>query len=114
LDLLREDADVAELFGRYEGAEAFVIATGPTLEYHFATLREIRAQAQRPLFIAVDTALVPLLRQGIRPDLVVSIDANISGKHLPVADSTGIKLVYFPFLAGELLRAWQGKRYAAY
>lgn len=114
LDLLREDADVAELFGRYQGEEAFVFATGPTLEHHFAKLRQIRAQAQRPLFITVDTALVPLLRQGIRPDLVVSIDANISGKHLPVGDSAGIKLVYFPFLVNELLSAWQGKRYAAY
>lgn len=114
LSLLREDADVAELFGCYEGMEAFVIATGPTLEHHFAKLRQIRAQAQRPLFIAVDTALVPLLKQGIQPDLVVSIDANISGKHLPEGESADMKLVYFPFLANELLRAWQGKRYAAY
>jgi hypothetical protein len=114
LDLLREDADVAHLFGRYAGQEAFVFATGPTLERHFAKLRQVYAQARRPLFIAVDTALVPLLSQGIRPDLVVSIDAHISGKHLPVDDSAGMTLVYVPFLANELLRAWQGKRYAAY
>src|SRR5690606_27298931 len=77
LDLLREDADVAELFGSQQGGEVFVIATGPTLERHLDRLRQLRDQAQRPLFIAVETALKPLLGHGIRPDLVVTIDANI-------------------------------------
>ena len=114
LALLREDADVAELFDSQRGREVFVIATGPTLERHFDRLRQLRAQAQRPLFVAVDTALRPLLARGIRPDLVVSMDANIQDRHLLTAQSAGIGLVYFPLLANELLLAWRGKRYAAY
>ena len=114
LELLRADADVAELFDRQQGGDVYVIATGPTLERHFDRLRHVRAQPQRPLLIAVDTALRPLLERGIRPDLVVSIDANISDRHLLTAQSADIGLVYFPLLERELLEAWRGKRYAAY
>ncbi|UVL41961.1 DUF115 domain-containing protein [Pseudomonas sp. B21-040] len=114
LPLATADADVAELFGSQAGREVFVIATGPSLEQHFDTLRAIRGQEGRPLFICVDTAYRPLLKHGIHPDIVVSIDQRISARHLPSEDSAGIRLVYMPMLAPLVLQAWQGARYAAY
>jgi len=114
LPLATADADVAELFGSQAGREVFVIATGPSLEQHFATLRAIRGQEGRPLFICVDTAYRPLLKHGIHPDIVVSIDQRISARHLPSEDSAGIRLVYMPMLDPLVLQAWQGARYAAY
>lgn len=114
LPLATADADVAELFGSQAGREVFVIATGPSLEQHFDTLRAIRGQEGRPLFICVDTAYRPLLKHGIHPDIVVSIDQRISARHLPSEDSAGIRLVYMPMLDPLVLQAWQGARYAAY
>ncbi|MGX0888839.1 hypothetical protein AB7M22_000847 [Pseudomonas sp. ADAK2 TE3594] len=114
LSLVQTDHDVAELFGSRPGQEVFVIATGPSLEQHFDTLRAIRNQAERPLFICVDTAYRPLLAHGIRPDVVVSIDQRISARHLPPEDTTDITLVYMPMLDPLVLEAWQGLRYAAY
>ena len=114
LSLVQTDHDVAELFGSRPGQEVFVIATGPTLEQHFDTLRAIRNQAERPLFICVDTAYRPLLTHGIRPDVVVSIDQRISARHLPPEDTTDITLVYMPMLDPLVLEAWQGPRYAGY
>jgi hypothetical protein len=114
LSLVQTDHDVAELFGSHPGQEVFVIATGPSLEQHFDTLRAIRNQAERPLFICVDTAYRPLLAHGIRPDVVVSIDQRISARHLPPEDTTDITLVYMPMLDPLVLGAWQGPRYAGY
>ncbi len=77
------DPDVAQLLDTCVGREVFVIATGPSLEQHFGALRALVGQAHRPLLMCVDTAYMPLRRNGIRPDLVVSIDQRISTRHLP-------------------------------
>lgn len=114
LNHLRGDADVAELFGTQLGREVYVIGTGPTLERHFAKLLAIRAQSSRPLFISVDTAYRPLLDHGIKPDLVVTVDKNITQRHLPSAGSDDLPLVYVPMANPNVLHAWRGKRYAAY
>ncbi|PMY43348.1 motility accessory factor Maf-2 [Pseudomonas sp. GW456-L14] len=113
-ELVASDSDVAQLFGSQPGREIFVIATGPSLERHFERLREIRAQARRPLFICVDTAYRPLLKQGIEPDIVVSIDHRISSLHLPPEKSAAITLVYLPMVDPQILALWQGPRYVGY
>jgi hypothetical protein len=112
--LVKADRDVAELFGTQPGREVYVIGTGPSLEQHFARLLTIRAQSQRPLFICVDTAYRPLLAQGIQPDIVVSIDKNISTVHLPPTDSAHTVLVYGPMNDPVVMQAWQGTRYVGY
>jgi hypothetical protein len=114
LEVVREDRDVAELFATRPDEEIFVIATGPSLERHFERLRAIREQAQRPLFVCVDTAYRPLMMHGIRPDVVVTIDHRISLQHLPPEESAGIRLVYMPLIDPQVLLAWQGPRYAGY
>jgi uncharacterized Rossmann fold enzyme len=112
--LLQNDTDVGELFATAAGRDVFVIATGPSLQQHLPRLKLISESTLRPLMICVDTALVPLSRHGIRPDLVVSIDHNITERHLPPGESANVALVYLPRLNAELLSAWQGPRYVGY
>lgn len=114
LDVLLADDDVAHLFGTCTGREIYVIGTGPTLESHFERLAAVRGQAERPLFICVDTAYLPLRKHGIVPDLVVTIDKLISFRHLPFEESDGIPLVYLPMSDPAVLKAWKGKRYGGY
>lgn len=114
LEVLLADDDVAQLFGTCAGREIYVIGTGPSLESHFEQLAAIRKQAQRPLFICVDTAYRPLREHGIKPDLVVTIDQRISLRHLPFEESDGIPLVYLPLSDPQVLKAWKGKRYGGY
>ncbi|MFJ7793555.1 motility associated factor glycosyltransferase family protein [Pseudomonas sp. NPDC096950] len=114
LEVLLADDDVAQLFGTCAGREVYVIGTGPSLESHFQQLTAIREQAQRPLFICVDTAYRPLREHGIKPDLVVTIDQRISFQHLPFEESDGIPLVYLPMSDPHVLKAWKGKRYGGY
>lgn len=112
--LLQSDHDVAELFGSRLGCEAWVVATGPTLAGHFEKLRTARNRPEAPVLIAVDTALVPLLSSGVRPDFVVSVDYLTTCRTLPASESASLPLVYFPMLDNLVLAAWQGARYAAY
>ncbi|MBT9266398.1 DUF115 domain-containing protein [Pseudomonas sp. MG-9] len=114
LEVLLADDDVAQLFGTCIGREIYVIGTGPSLEEHFERLAAVRGQAERPLFICVDTAYRPLRQHGIIPDLVVTIDKLIGFRHLPFEESDGIPLVYLPMSAPDVLKAWKGKRYGAY
>lgn len=114
LPMLLGDDDVAQLFGTASGREIYVIGTGPTLEGHFQRLAAVRAKAERPLLICVDTAYRPLREHGIVPDLVVTIDQRISFRHLPFEDSAGIPLVYLPMSDPAVLKAWKGKRYGGY
>ncbi|MGE8151612.1 motility associated factor glycosyltransferase family protein [Pseudomonas vancouverensis] len=114
LEVLLADDDVAQLFGTCAGRDVYVIGTGPTLEGQYQRLAAIRAQAERPLFICVDTAYRPLRENGVVPDLVVSIDQRISVRYLPFEESDGIPLVYMPMSDPDMLKAWKGKRYGAY
>ncbi|MGL4449072.1 MAG: motility associated factor glycosyltransferase family protein [Aeromonas sp.] len=114
LPLIKQDADAAELFNTLVQPEVYVLATGPTLAEHFAWLTRVRKQAVRPLFIAVDTALRPLLAQGIVPDIVVSVDKNITATHLLPEQLAGVPLVYSPLLKTEVLHLWRGPRYVMY
>lgn len=112
--LLESDTDVAALFGTQAGRDVFVIATGPSLQQHLPRLSSTFERADRPLFICVDTAYVPLRKQGIKPDLVVSIDHRITSRHLPADETQGVALVYLPRQDAAMLQAWQGPRYVGY
>ena len=112
--LLESDTDVAALFGTQAGRDVFVIATGPSLQQHLPRLSSTFERADRPLFICADTAYVPLRKQGIKPDLVVSIDHRITSRHLPADETQGVALVYLPRQDAAMLQAWQGPRYVGY
>ena len=107
------DADVRQLVGRHVGAEVLLIAPGPTLSRHYARLRQIQSQGERPVLLCVDTAYMPLRRAGIRPDYVVSVDFYIHPGILPAEDSQDSTLIYFPMVTPEVIQGWQGPRYAA-
>lgn len=114
LALVQSDKDVGELFGTQVGREALILATGPSLQQHLPRLSALKNEAERPLFICVDTALVPLRKAGIEPDVVVSIDHQITARHLAPDDTAHISLVYLPGLDANILTAWQGPRYVGY
>lgn len=111
---IQQDNDVAELFNQYRGRDAYILASGPTLSNHYDKLAAIATRANRPLLIALDTALRGLISHHIFPDIVVSIDKEINPGHLPEKMVCRPKLIYFPLVHSSLLAAWEGERYCAY
>ncbi len=59
------------LYNKFQGRPVFVIAPGPSLEKNVRMLRAVKGKA---LIIACDTAVRPLLRNGIEPDCIATID----------------------------------------
>lgn len=112
---IADDLDVSELFDSQQDNTIVVAAAGPTLSDHYTWL----SAANRPPLIAVDAALKPLLRAGILPDFVVSIDAHPDLYKLffqeVVPELPGnIPLIYFPVVNPEILAHWPGQRYTSY
>lgn len=70
--LARTD-DIRALKGQAHGLPAIIAAGGPTLN---AAMESIRRYRTGYALIAVDTALAPLAKAGITPDIVVTVDAG--------------------------------------
>ncbi len=96
--------------------KASIIASGPTLETHYEALKKQRnlPPQERPIMIAVDTALIALTSQGITPDIVVTLDKNITLQHFPAKLPSDTSLVYFPNSNPDVINNWKGKKFNAY
>ena len=115
MDFIKSDGDVAELFGTAPGSTAFVCAAGPTLLKTAPWILDHRSEGK---LIAVDGALKPLLKIGLVPDYVLSLDDNpktivrfFQGDISSCINST---LVYAPIVDHAPLRLWPGRRVTMY
>lgn len=102
--------DVRALDGCFTGVPAILVAAGPSLDVN---LPEIRRWRDRAVVVAVDTALRPLLRAGVEPDLVVAVDPGESNaRHLvdlPSCDA--VHLVAEGSLDPEAMRTFDDRRF---
>lgn len=69
---------------------AVIVAAGPSLDKNIKKLHEAKGKA---FIIAVDSALRPLLREGIIPDLCVSMDGKKMFSHFSEKGSESVPLV---------------------
>ncbi|WGK68789.1 DUF115 domain-containing protein [Candidatus Haliotispira prima] len=91
LRYVADTADVAVFYQRFRGLPFLLIAAGPSLEALLPSLDRLR---QRFVLLAVDTALGLLLRQGIEPDFVVSVDPQLlNARHFDFCESPNSILV---------------------
>lgn len=71
LTLLRHSHNLDALRGSCQGKPAILVAAGPSLNGSLAQLRQCVGKC---VLIAADSALAPLLKAGVVPDFVTSID----------------------------------------
>jgi len=110
------DRDVSELFGSCPGREFWVVGSGPSLSESAPKLALRQSQGapeQRPLVIAADTALRPLLGSGLKVDYVVSIDPFLKLEYFDGVATEELALIYFPLVPPEVLTAFRGTRFTA-
>jgi hypothetical protein len=87
LGVVAHEGDVDALAGAFDDVPAIVAAAGPSLDRVIADLRRLQ---DRALVIAVDTALRPLLAQGVVPHLAVAVDpSERNARHLSNLDGAG-------------------------
>lgn len=58
---------------RYKGTPAFIVANGPSLDKNISLLKDI---AGKGLVISVESAIVPLIKNGIKPDILTIIERS--------------------------------------
>ena len=84
--VIASEGDVASLAGAFAGVPAIVVGAGPSLDRDLDGLRQAQ---DRALLVAVDLAVPPLLAAGVRPHLVVSVDAaQFAAQHLAALHDT--------------------------
>jgi len=116
LPLIREDGDVASLYGTLAGKTVVVTGAGPSLADHYDWLRCNNKEIK---IVATDASLIPLLEAGVEVDYVVCIDSHET-RILPFFETERLaacaraNLIYFPVVHPDVLKLWPGKRFTAY
>ncbi len=64
---------LTDLKNRYAGYPVVIVSSGPSLAKNIHYLKDIK---RRAVLIAVDSAVAPLHKNGIRPDFIASTDPN--------------------------------------
>lgn len=90
---------------------AFIVSAGPSLDKNIDQLKKIKGRA---MIMAVDTAIKPLLKNGIIPDIIASVDPH---KPLSLFDCEGFDML--PMLVdinynSEISKIHKGKRFYAW
>lgn len=66
-----ENPSISCLTDKYQGVPAFIIANGPSLDKNIHELKRIQ---EKGLIISTESAIVPLLRNKIKPDILTIIE----------------------------------------
>lgn len=106
IDILKEKNE-----GRYP---AFIVSAGPSLDNNIEQLKKING---RGIIMAVDTAIKPLLKKGIKPDIVASVDPHKplelfqcdGAQELPMLVDINYNSKIREFHKGKRFYAWSGE-----
>lgn len=97
---------INELFDKFQGVPAIIVSAGPSLDKNLHWLAGAKGKS---LIIAVDTALKSLLKCGIKPDVVMSLDAlEDNYKHLEGIKEEGICLIANPVAYPSIIKEFTG------
>lgn len=105
LPWLLANPGIKDLEGMFEGRPGLVVGAGPSLN---DALPHIRKAADGYVIIATGTSLRPLLAAGIKPDLVVSVDASVKTAPQFEASCDDLFLVCSSFAHPPILRQFRG------
>jgi hypothetical protein len=98
---------VKSLFGRLKGIPAIIVASGPSLDGNVRTLSEAKGKA---LIVALGSAMKPLISRGVKPDVVVAIDASSTNyEHFAGAETQGLSLLAEPMVHPRVLEEFHGR-----
>lgn len=90
----------------FRGKPAILIGAGPSLDESVCTIKKY---ADRAVIMAVDTAFAILMRHGIRPDFVVSVDPQpITLRHFDGLWDARVPLIITPVSCAQVVARYGG------
>lgn len=112
LPVILKNPGINDLAGAFKGRPAIVVAAGPSLAKQIPQIRALRDKA---LIIAADGALAALLRNGVRPHLVTSLERGPEVASLFTGFEVGdIPMAACPVLHPTAYEAYSGPNLAVY
>lgn len=101
---------VIKLVGLFKDYAGIIVSAGPSLNKNVHLLKEAKGKI---LIVSTDTALKVLLKEGIKPDFVVTSDYKAeSALHFENQDTEGIPLIFDSEAATESLDVYRGPLFA--
>jgi len=101
------------LYGKFRGKPGVLVAAGPSLSKNIHLLKGLE---NRALILSCDAAFLPLMKRGIRPHLVTSLERTLRTMvhYVGINDFRDIYSVTLPILPPETIDAFKGKKFIAY
>ncbi|QIB27504.1 motility associated factor glycosyltransferase family protein [Caloranaerobacter azorensis] len=101
--------DIKLLKDKFKSVPAIIVSAGPSLDKN---IRQLKEAQNRAVIIAGGRTLKPLLDNGIKPDIVVSLDPGI-GAYNVIKDNLDkeIPLVTTVISQSDIIREYRGKKY---
>ncbi len=91
IEVVADSPGISRLIDQFKHVPAVVCAAGPTLDELLPWLAVLR---ERAIIVAVDTSIVPLVRAGIAPDFLVTVDPQYwNTRHLDRLQSPRTALI---------------------
>lgn len=87
---------------------AIIVAAGPSLDRNLLKLKAAKGKA---FMIAVDSALRPLVRNGIIPDICISIDGKKKTAHFDDEETRDIPMICYLISHREILRRHRAEKF---
>lgn len=109
-----QDENVDVLQKQFRGKTMVLVAAGPSLDDNLEQLKKLQSKEEVQI-VCVGKVAAKLVKQGICPDFVVMIDAQL-GTVWQIAglEEKNIPLIYLSTVASTVVEQYKGKRYIAF
>ncbi|HNW35595.1 MAG TPA: DUF115 domain-containing protein [Candidatus Ozemobacteraceae bacterium] len=115
LSVIMRNPGVKELFGKFKKVPGIVVSTGPSLDKN---IEELRAAEGKCVMICADSALRILLRHGIRPHAVATLERIIEvAKLFEEFRADQLKEIWLagtPVIMPQVYETWKGPTVIVY
>lgn len=114
IDVIIENPGINMLKDKFKNIPAVCIAAGPSLDKNINELKELDKEA---LLIACDACLQPLLKKGIKPHLITSLEREIKIVDLfknIKEDYSDVYLAACPVVYNEVYKTYKGPKLIVY
>ena len=104
---------INSLYNKFKGRPAVLVAAGPSLNKNMHLLRGLEDKA---LIISCDASFIPVMKKGIRPHLVTSLERTpgVDLFYSGIENFNGIYFVALPILMPEVIDAFKGRKFIGY
>lgn len=101
------------LFGKFNRRPGILVAAGPSLNKNMHLLKGLGDKA---LIISCDASFIPLMKKGIHPHLVTSLERTpgVDLFYRGIENFNGIYFIALPILMPETIDAFKGRKFIAY